>query len=400
MALPDAPRGARARLPRRGWPDALPAAAHRGGRLRLLLDGRLRSGVGTVVRSVVPHLAPTLDEVVLLGDPAVLGPVAHGHANVRIVPFSARVHTLAEQWRFPLALARETDLLHVPHYNIPLGWRGPLVATINDLAHLSDVFPTGPVARAYARFFIRRVLRRADAVLTLSAFSQGEIARTFGVPAEDIIVGGCGVDTARFTPDADPADAAVVRTWLPDGAPYVLVVGSVRPHKNVNTALRAFGRLKERFGVPHKLLVVGEREGFLTGTSLVALPPALQQEVRFTGFAADALLPALFRRAAAFVQPSLYEGFGLPPLEAMACGTPVVCSDRASLPEVVGDAALLVPALDADAMADALHAVLTDAARRAALVRRGHARVRHWSWAAVAACYRRTYEVALARRRA
>ena len=364
--------------------------------MRLLLDCRLGSGIRTILKNVVPHLAPRVDSITLLGDPGELRTWKLA-TNVRVEPFLARVYSVGEQLGFPTHLAGAVDLLHVPHYNAPLRWRGPFVTTVNDLTQLSPVMPTTAIQRAYVRFFIARALRRANAVLTLTEHVKQELIGSFGPSAERVIVGPLGVDHDHFRPIARELSVARLGKRLPTTRPFILFVGSVRPHKNMARLLEAFARLRAEYGATHDLVVVGEREGFILSTPLLRLPPEIQGAVHFTGYVPDDLLPALYTAADAFILPSLHEGFGLPPLEAMACGTPVAVSNRSSLPEVVGDAGLLLDPCDVREMAAALHRITTDSGLRDALRQRGLIRARRFCWSDTASTYLETYQAALRR---
>ena len=367
-----------------GAPRCSAADGHRA--VRLAIDCRHRFGVGTLVRNLVPRLAAHVDELTLLGSVALLREWNREVPNVKLVPFDARVYGVAEQLRFPYGLARKVDLLHVPSYNVPLVWRAPLATTINDLAHLSGAMPTNVAQRSYARLLIRQAIRRSRALVTLSEFSRREIARTFGVPPEGITVVPCGVDPAVFHPPEAGA-ATRVAELLGTDASYILTAGSLRPHKNTNALLLAFQDLKRRYGIPHHLVVVGEQRGFRVNTPLVRLAPDVERVTHFTGVVSDEMLGQLYGCCGAFVYPSLYEGFGLPPLEAMACGAAVVASNRASLPEVVGDAGVLVDPTDVVALADATYGVIADGGRGDRMRRQGLARASTFSWDKSAAAY-------------
>jgi glycosyltransferase involved in cell wall biosynthesis len=186
----------------------------------------------------------------------------------------------------------------------------------------------------------------------------------------------------------------VLREFAIEG-PYILAVGSVRPNKNISGLLRAFAIMKQQFALKERLVIVGERNGFLTRTE-VSIPRGLETEVSFTGHVADNLLPVLYAGSEAFVFPSLHEGFGLPPLEAMACGVPTVVSNRASIPEVVGDASILVDPNDACAFARAIFDVVSDGHLRQDLIEAGQRRAGRFSWDATAECYLEAYSRALA----
>jgi glycosyltransferase involved in cell wall biosynthesis len=177
---------------------------------------------------------------------------------------------------------------------------------------------------------------------------------------------------------------------------FVLYAGNIKPHKNLDRLIEAFAILRRRPGNEDvKLLIIGDeiqRYGSLRRTVEMA---GVRQDVRFFGFVPDATLAALYRMAAVFAFPSLYEGFGLPPLEAMACGTPVVTSRVSSLPEVVGDAALLVDPYDIRSIADGLMQVLDDDETRERLIAHGHARARHFNWDNSVRAVLRAYRTAL-----
>ena len=173
-------------------------------------------------------------------------------------------------------------------------------------------------------------------------------------------------------------------------APFVLYAGNIKPHKNVDRLIEAFALLRQRGYTDVRLLLIGDDISRYSSLRRLVHRHQLHQQVRFLGFVSVDTLAALYRLARVFVFPSLYEGFGLPPLEAMANGTPVITSNVSSLPEVVGDAALLIDPLDATSIADAMARVLTDADLRADLVRRGRERAKAFSWERSVA---RTHEI-------
>jgi glycosyltransferase involved in cell wall biosynthesis len=198
------------------------------------------------------------------------------------------------------------------------------------------------------------------------------------------------VDTGVFSPRRE-AEVTLVLYSLGIRRPYLLVLGSVRPHKNVARVLEAFGKLKEA-GIPHQLVVVGKREGFRISEELPELPGAIAEHVIFTGFLSEAEIMALYSGADLFLFASLYEGFGLPPLEAMACGAPVAVSRAASLPEVVGDAGAYFDPLSAEDIAGTVLRVLRDPEERARLARAGHERVARLTWEQTARGHLEVYE--------
>jgi glycosyltransferase involved in cell wall biosynthesis len=348
-------------------------------------------GIGTYVRNLVRHLA-RLDRVTTYflfcnqADEAELRDLA---GNFVPVVDESDGYSFAEHISIPRKLHRlGADLLHSPHYVLPLLCRRPAVVTIHDCIHL--LFPEylpNRMAFQYARFMMGSAIRRSALVFTVSEASRRDILRFYPDADPDRIqVVPNAIDVALL---ADPGEEEMdrVRERYQIRGRFVLYAGNVKPHKNLQRLISAFGLLKQRPGHEDvKLLIIGEGEGEGEGIHKHGLlrrcveAAGVRQDVRFFGFVPEHTLAALYRLASVFAFPSLYEGFGLPPLEAMACGTPVVTSRLSSLPEVVGDAALLVDPYRVDEIAHALERVLQDDALRADLVARGLVRARQFSW--------------------
>lgn len=268
------------------------------------------------------------------------------------------------------------QLFHGTVNVVPRGLPCPSVVTIHDLAFLR--WPEQTPARRY-RYMAREVAsaaRRAARVIAVSESTKVDVVELLGVDSDRVVVTPLGVEE-RFRPLADDdhasflADQGIVR-------PYILSVGTLEPRKNLPRLLRAFGELSHE--IPHDLVLVGP-EGWLTEEIHHALQsPALAGRVRLTGFVDDDELAAWYSLADLFVFPSLYEGFGLPVLEAMACGAPVVTSAVSSLPEVAGEAAVMVDPHDPSAIADGMRRVLTNPALSADLRERGVRRAAAFTW--------------------
>ena len=351
-------------------------------------------GIGTYVRNLVTGLARQQDDAqyVLLCRPqdrefvASLGPRFHA-AVERAGNYSAR-----EQLTVPLALRRaRVDLFHAPHYVVSPLTSCPFVVTIHDCIHLR--FPQYLPNRAayyYARTMMAMAARRAQRVLTVSEASKDDILHYLRVPAEKVEVIYNALDERLAAPPT-PGEIARVRERFLLTSPFILYTGNIKPHKNVDRLIEAFSILRRRGFADVKLLVIGDEISRYQNLRRLVHRFQLHQHVRFLGFVQDDTLSALYRLASVFVFPSLYEGFGLPPLEAMAAGVPVVTSNVSSLPEVVGDAALLIDPMDAGAIAGAIARVLGDEALRASLIARGHERVKSFSWPRSVARIRQVY---------
>jgi alpha-1,3-rhamnosyl/mannosyltransferase len=279
-------------------------------------------------------------------------------------------------------LTRRFDLYHEPNY-VPLPFSGPLVMTVCDLSVLlyPESHPPQRVAW-FERGFLPAVTRAAR-IITISHYVKGEIVERLGLPPERVDV-TCLAADPHFRPMGPEEIGPLLRArGLPER--YVLTVGTVEPRKNLATLLRAYAALPPKLSQAHPLVIVG-MQGWVGDTShygeLAALASqlGLADKVIFAGYVPDEELPAVYAGATVFVFPSLYEGFGLPPLEAMACGAPVISSNAASLPEVVGEAGLLVEPTDAATLTSAIEQVLSDDALRAALSSRGPQRAREFSW--------------------
>jgi glycosyltransferase involved in cell wall biosynthesis len=304
---------------------------------------------------------------------------------------------MAEQLTIPWALRRErVDLFHAPHYVLPPLVRCRSVVTIHDCIHL--MFPQylpNRLALAYARASIAMASKRATRVLTVSESSKRDILRFVDVPADKIDVIYNAFDE-RFGVEPRDEDVHRVRERYQLHDPFVLYVGNVKPHKNLGRLIDAFHLVHTR-GLDHlKLVLIGDDISKYAALRRAVHHHQLHKYVRLIGYLPEDTLAVMYRLASVFVFPSLYEGFGLPPLEAMASGTPVVTSNVSSLPEVVGNGALLVDPYDPSAIADGMYAVLTDEALRRDLTQRGLARAKQFSWEASVRRVREIYQQVLA----
>ncbi len=286
-----------------------------------------------------------------------------------------------EQAIAPLVLLRDRpDVLLCPLNVVPLLAPCRSVVTVHDLAFLRfDLHK--PAKRRYLTVLTRLSVRRATHVITVSEFTRREVLALLGAPAAKVTAIPNGRD-ARYQPLTQAAvEDFRSKKQLPSR--FLLFVGTLEPRKNVPTLIRAYAEARAEIGMP---LLIGGGKGWRYDDIFALVQElGLERDVQFLGFLDSDELPHYYAAATALVYPSLYEGFGFPPLEALAMGTPVVTSDAASLPEVVGDAALLVPPQDVGALAHALVRVVRDVGLRAELRERGFVQARRFSWDRTAA---------------
>jgi glycosyltransferase involved in cell wall biosynthesis len=317
--------------------------------------------------------------------------------NVELRPIRLPLFLPTEQlvWAAVLAKAGVT-IFHSPYIALPLLARVRLVMTVHDL--IFERFPEY-MPRRWLRGFYRALMacstRRAAAIFTVSETTRRHLEAYYRPAADKVHVIGNAVDAAfRCVEDSARLAAVRARYRLPER--FVLTIGAGRPHKNVETLVDAFGCLDP--SVAPALVIAGQHDPrFEDGVGTRVRTRRLEERVFRPGGIREADLPALYSLAEVFVFPSLAEGFGLPPLEAMACGTPVLASDAASISEVVGDAALRFPARDAGHLAAQLRLLLSNGALRADLSRRGLVRAQCFSWDDVARATLAAYAVVLRR---
>jgi glycosyltransferase involved in cell wall biosynthesis len=316
---------------------------------RLCIDLRWidSSGVGVYIKGIMPGIIERLRDVSIvgIGDRARLQQLSWSRAaNIQLIDCQAERYSLAEQIQLPLAIPRGTDLFFSPYYPIPLLYRGRLAVTVHDLSHrIVPEIIGDPKKRIYAKTMFRALRKRASVIFTVSKFSKSELLRLTTGPREDNII---------------PTHLGISAEWygaaqLPriHSRPYFVYVGNIKPYKNLGRLVEAFLKIKER--IPQDLVIVGQSEGFITGESAEFFERVRGsgERIRLTGFVSHQELLSLVGHAHALIMPSLYEGFGLPPIEAMAAGVPVVVAHAASLPEVCGEAALYFDPLNVDDIA-------------------------------------------------
>jgi glycosyltransferase involved in cell wall biosynthesis len=373
--------------------------------MRVAIDIRRAGdyGLGTYIRNIVNQLA-RLDRdshYLLIGQRNHLEQFDPLPENFELLEYPHEPGTLWTHLHLPWLLRRRrVDILHMPWFYCPAIVPARLVLTVHDL---SDVLapPAGaaPPVQTGRLFFANRAVRRADHIFAVSQSSKRDLARTFHIPENKIGVVYNAVDE-RFLNEPLPADAdRILERHAVDG-PYVLYAGNIKPQKNLPRLIEAFAVAKAELSdhpefAQLKLLVIGEALQRHSDLRRAVVRSRVREDVRFLGFVPLPVLRVFYARARAFLFPSLYEGFGLPPLEAMAHGTPVLTSNVSSLPELFYGAALLVNPENVFEIARGIRQILTDQELRENLIRCGHERVRRYSWQRAAQIVRQTYDAVL-----
>jgi glycosyltransferase involved in cell wall biosynthesis len=371
--------------------------------MRILLDARMirHPGIGRYLQGLLRHLSFTSHDWLVCGDPAVLEHLPFG-AGVKIVLARSPIYSVAEQWELArLVGAFRVDLIHVPHFNFP--WHLPthcrLVGTVHDLIYLED-----PQSRlkGLRRWYVDRCMRylaqKASRIITVSEFTRQAFLRWTGCSPEKVVTIHSAVDD-RFLVAPDPNRVKGVRQRLGLPERYLLWVSAIKPHKDLFTLLKAFARLMAD-GLPHGLVVVGQPD---------RRQRPVEEQARWAGIPPDRIraiawletedLAVLYRLADLFVVTSRCEGFGFPPLEAMASGTPVVAASAGALPEVLGDAAYWFLPGDVDGLMRTIYNVLYNTELRQTLVQRGKQQVGRYRWADTARKTQQVYEEVLSQDR-
>ena len=301
----------------------------------------------------------------------------------------AREYSISELFSISkIANRTSVDLFHAPHYVVPLNLKMPFVVTVHDLIHLKfpQYFPVHK--RAYARWMLRRVCKEARGIITVSQRTKADLAKDFEIKKEKISVCHIGVSSSFFSPVFEEEISQFIGEYsLPKE--YLLFIGNLKPHKNVSGLIEVWAKLPD--SIRPALLIVGEGKKY--GLSLKRQIQNLgrAKEVFFTGSLPEDAIRALYQCAIAYVQPSWYEGFGLPPLEAMASGIPVAVSNRGSLPEIATDAALVFDPGDSESFGFALEKILTDQEMRRSLMEKGLRRAQEFTWEKTALKTLQTY---------
>jgi len=347
-------------------------------------------GIGTYTRNVVRTLG-RLDrenKYFLIGSPEKVKEIGSLPGNFHTVPLLEPDSTTKGYFEFRVILKRlECDLVHIPHlFWLPRALPCPYVMTVHDLLeHMSRAKGRSGMRRALYYQLTRRVLKGAARIFAVSQFSKSEIEKLFGLPSRQIEVVYNAIDERFLHGHATDADRQLIAERYLVTYPFLLYAGRISPHKNLVRIIEAFsalrGELEKEGKLPDlKLIIIGDDLSGHPDLRRTVIRGGVQNEVRFLGFVPIEILRIFYDVANVFLFPSLYEGFGLPPLEAMAHGTPVVTSNTSSLPEVVGNAAVLVNPENVFEIMRATHRVLIDQNLREKLRQRGYEQAKKFSW--------------------
>jgi glycosyltransferase involved in cell wall biosynthesis len=361
--------------------------------LDIVIDGRrVRDfGIGTYIRSLVHALSriDTENRYTVVTGPREARVWGVLPDNFRVALYAGDDHAYTDHALFPIFLRHlKPDLVHIPLNRVPLLMIRPYVVTIHDMVNLFyDEQKLSALHMSLRRFRFRRGLTRASRVIAVSEATKRDVENLLGVPARHITRVYNAPDPAflgRDRADGDEERRRMMERYQID-RPFLLYAGAIRHHKNIPRLVEAFAVLREQLAshpVYHdlRLVIIGDTISQYPAVRQAVLKIKMEHAVRFLGFVPFDTLRCFYEAAAAFVFPSRHEGFGLPPLEAMACGTPVVTSNVSSLPEVAGDAAMMVNPGNVFDIARGIRDVLIDEPLRAELIRRGRAQAARFSW--------------------
>jgi glycosyltransferase involved in cell wall biosynthesis len=345
------------------------------------------SGIGTYIKNLLPEvisMTPDFNYCLIVKQGKLDSLIAKypwiDSENVSTIECASEPSSIQEQFELPKLIPKNSNLYWATHFNIPLFSSKKLLVTIYDIIHLAQPQLAGGsksslyLKRAYLKLMLANINARKAQILTISNFTKSEILTHCSIADDRINVTYLGISDDWFD---------VKKIDRPYEKPYLLFVGNVKPHKNLRNLLYGFKSIMHQ--IPHDLVIVGQREKMRTiDRDTIAEAESISERVKFTGYVSEELLKQYFAYASALVLPSFYEGFGIPPIEAFACGCPVLVSNVASLPEICQDAALYCDPFSVDDLADKIVKILTDDNLRSQLIDKGKLRAAEFSCYAVA----------------
>ena len=366
--------------------------------MKILIDARVISdkmhGIARYSYNLIENIAEidTENEYILLSGYSELQVFSSRYKNFKFIKCNTPLYSVQEQLIIPPILKRENiDLYHSPTFSAPIYQPCKVIMTVYDMIHL--IFGR-PIHRLYYKYIAKRAMTKALCIITLSEYSKNDIVKWLGIPQEKIYVTHSGVDK-RFKPTGDAAMPDEIKKRFGISNRYILFVGNQKPHKNSIGTLKAFKMAVKKERLPHYLILVGIKKDIIEDKNN-GIGDEFNNRIICIDNLTDNDLIKLYQSADLFLLPSLYEGFGLPMLEAMACGVPVITSNRTSIPEVTGNAAILVDPENIQEIANAICKVLKDENLKSDLIRKGLKRAKMFSWRKMAEetleLYKRVYE--------
>ena len=343
---------------------------------KLIIDIRMinSSGIGTYIRNIVPKIIMHFSNkhIILLcskEEYEYCNKFFNKFKNVELRIFDANIYSIKEQILYLKLLFEKYDLFWSPHYNIPYFSRGKLLVTIHDMYHISDPLNLMKLKeKIYARLLFNRIEKRADSIITISQFSNKEILNTIPkVKKVNVIYNGLSSIWKEYK------KSNVQKKEFK----YFIYVGNVKPHKNLGNLYKA---IKPLLKEDIKLIIVGKREGFINSDTEIISEAANDKNVIFTGLISDEDLMEYVSNAEALIFPSIYEGFGLPPIEAMAVGCPTIVSEIASIPEVCGDASIYFQPFNIDDIHAKIVMLIENPELKNNLVKCGYKQIDKYDW--------------------
>jgi glycosyltransferase involved in cell wall biosynthesis len=358
----------------------------------IVIDARRMGdfGIGTYIRSLIWALSGIdhTNRYTIVCDPAGLGVLEGLPGNFYTAIYERNDHSALDHFAFPIFLSGlSPDLVHIPLNRVPLFMPRPYVVTIHDMTNLLYEEEASHIRMQLRRYRFRRGLLRASRVIAVSEATKRDVESILGVPSARIRRVYNAPDPgffAKASKSGTPPPEQILERYQIN-YPYLLYAGAIRRHKNIPRLVEAFTVVRDQLaGHPLykdlRLVIIGDTISQYPSVRQAVIKSRVEHAVRFLGFVPFDTLRCFYESAAAFVFPSRYEGFGLPPLEAMACGTPVVASNVSSLPEVVGDAAMQINPENVFDIARGIREVLLDEELRARMIRRGREQAARFSW--------------------
>jgi glycosyltransferase involved in cell wall biosynthesis len=344
----------------------------------ITVDARLinNSGIGTYIKNLVPSIISFFPDIkfYILADPKHSDSYSQffNHKNVVLIECRSKLYSVHEQFEVYRSIPKDTNIFWSPHYVIPVFYSRTILVTIHDVCHLAfPEYSSSFLKQLYARLMMHYATTKAAKVITDSNFSKQEIIRFTSINPELVSVIHLGVNAESQPPLSNVQDISY--------SPYIVYLGNVKPNKNLLRLLKAFSKLIHI--IPHRLLIVGKKDGFISkDLDVFEYSVNLGDRVEFTGFINDSRLKDILYNADALIFPSIYEGFGLPPLEAMSCGCPVAASSAASIPEVCGDSVIYFDPYDIGDIAEKIYQLTTNKSFSQSLALKGIQRIKDFSW--------------------